>query len=216
MAEKTSGLYVVFDSPPGPEGCQFVEVEDETGAGVRLSEGNGWHVYGDPSGTSDAGYYTLGPFREAVPAWDGEGEEPEALQVARGLEELAAWLREHPDFPVWYASAAAPPVYRHEGDEGRARFVDFIETLGVPVGRGGTNDLIAEREFSGGVTLTARADESLWDEPTPDGEKPLPAELQRFAAVCHGPLNDDDEGQSATRAGCRARSEAAAESAVQA
>ena len=31
-------IHIVFDAPPGPEGAQFVEVEDATGASIRFGE----------------------------------------------------------------------------------------------------------------------------------------------------------------------------------
>ncbi len=49
MAEPKAGreagkLYIVFDGPPGPESGRFVEVEDPTGASIRLGE---WIQEGD-------------------------------------------------------------------------------------------------------------------------------------------------------------------------
>lgn len=31
-------IYIVFDKMPGPEGCTFIEVEDEDGKGLRVGE----------------------------------------------------------------------------------------------------------------------------------------------------------------------------------
>ena len=54
------GLYVVFDGPPSHESGRFVEVEDETGAGVAVGT---WR--------REAGLWALGPFSaQPAPALD--------------------------------------------------------------------------------------------------------------------------------------------------
>jgi hypothetical protein len=105
-------------------------------------------------------------------------EQTEAQQVALGLEEMAHWLREHPDFPVVWGGAAGPTLTGY--DASVEQFVRFGEEMGAVASRKYGN-LRLEREFAGGVTLHIDAMPSLFSEPA-QPEPPLPAELQRFAA----------------------------------
>lgn len=66
-AERAScGLVaIVFDGPPGPDSGRFVEVEDESGASIKLGE---WEESKD------------GFWRLWISALRGEGEKPDATE----------------------------------------------------------------------------------------------------------------------------------------
>jgi hypothetical protein len=102
--------------------------------------------------------------------------EPKALQVAQGLEELAAWLREHQEFPVAWGSVAGLELLG--GSATREEFIRLGDEMGATVRRPyGT--LRMEREFAGGVRLHIDAGPSLFADAPVD--PPLPEELRRFA-----------------------------------
>jgi hypothetical protein len=140
--------------------------------------------------------------------------EPKALQIARGLEEMAAWLREHPAFPVTGGFAFG----RQEGwhvdlEAAQAEFVRYGDEMGAHVTHPyGSADFRMEREFSGGVTLHLDASAKLFEHPW---MPPLPDALERFApkrfapkrlcTVCQGPLDAGDEGTECDPSGCPAR-----------
>ncbi len=65
----TEPIYIIFDGMPGPNGCHFVEVENEKGSSVGLVDGVSWedHPHSD-------GFTRLGPF---VPASALRGTEHE-------------------------------------------------------------------------------------------------------------------------------------------
>jgi hypothetical protein len=123
-----------------------------------------------------------------------KGDEPKALQVAQGLEELARWLRDNPGFPVAWAFAAGDTI-RGGGSaadiaEARDEFVRLGLEMAATASRHYGN-LRMEREFAGGVTLHIDASQSLFGEPPPSAEPPLPSELRRFAAATLADEVDD-------------------------
>lgn len=56
------GLYVVFDGPPSHKSGRFVELEDETGAGVGPAIGVDWRKEHVPDFFGGCDYWSLGPF----------------------------------------------------------------------------------------------------------------------------------------------------------
>lgn len=111
--------------------------------------------------------------------------ESRTLQIARGLEEMAAWLREHPDFPISWASGATTIRWAGDHEEQRSRlreeFVRLADELDGTASRS-YGDIEIRRTFAGDVDLTIRSNSALWDN-VPSVPQPLPAELQRFAEV---------------------------------
>jgi len=89
-------------------------------------------------------------------------------QVIAGLEELAQFLRDHPDLPVRTYTGAHMLVHaRHEGgattDSEGVAFVDRVAAL-LGVEPQDSGHYTAERVFSGGVTYEASHIPAEWSE----------------------------------------------------
>lgn len=103
-----------------------------------------------------------------------------AEEVAQGLEELAAWLRERPALPVEVAFAKVAHVYRSDKDN-RAHFLAMANQLdNFTPRRGFHKDFCLEREFAGGVHISLSCDQGVFATQPPVAH-PWPEEVRALA-----------------------------------
>jgi hypothetical protein len=92
MARVESGIYVLFDGPPGPQSGRFIEVEDYAGKGLGLfgSGGAGWHQERED-------LWVLGPFgkfdqHKRLAALEAAARVLSAALLQEASHDSEAWL----------------------------------------------------------------------------------------------------------------------------
>lgn len=103
-------------------------------------------------------------------------DQTRAQTTADGLEELAAWLREHPDTPVVGGSAYLGCIYNGPG--AREKFIRRAQMIGPDLILGElVGYTVLTRKFTGGVELRLEVSRGVL-RPAPPEPDPIPDEIR--------------------------------------